>query len=230
MSYHINAIFANLETEMGPETAIALAFFTAFTGCDTVSSFFGRGKSTCFAAWRSQPERITREIILALKGDFIPLTVLSPAFECAEILAISFYDKKSDDVHVNAARVTMSSQKKFDFEVLPPTQPTLLEHFNRAFYQSRVWLQSLLSIQTLPSPSDFGWMKVKNSWEILWSKQAMTCNDLITLVSCKCKKEGGCKGGNCGCLKYGLPCTDLCSCKCDENDHDANPDENDPSP
>ena len=41
-SYHINAIYANLETEMGPETAFALAFFTTFTGCDTVSSFSGR--------------------------------------------------------------------------------------------------------------------------------------------------------------------------------------------
>ena len=226
MSYHINAIFANLEKEMGPETAIALALFTSFTGCDTVSSFFGRGKATCFAAWRSQPQRISREIILSLKGDFIPLTVLSPTFQCLEILAISFYDKNSEDVHVNAARVTLSSQKKFDFELLPPTQSALLEHVNRSFYQSRVWLQSLLSIQTLPSPSDFGWMKVKGSWEILWSKEPMTCKDLITLVSCKCKKEGGCKGGNCGCLKHGLPCTDLCSCKCDEND----PDENDPSP
>jgi len=218
MSYHINAIFANLEKEMGPETAIALALFTSFTGCDTVSSFFGRGKATCFAAWRSQPQRISREIILSLKGDFIPLTVLSPTFQCLEILAISFYDKNSEDVHVNAARVTLSSQKKFDFELLPPTQSALLEHVNRAFYQSRVWLQSLLSIQTLPSPSDFGWMKVKGSWEILWSKEPMTCNDLITLVSCKCKKEGGCKGGNCGCLKHGLRCTDLCSCNCDEND------------
>ena len=111
-SYHINAIFANVETEMGPETAFALAFFTTFTGCDTVSSFFGKGKSTCFLAWRSQSERILREIIGSLRGPFNPLTVLSNAFKCAEILAISFYDKNSEEINVNDARVTMATQKK----------------------------------------------------------------------------------------------------------------------
>ena len=216
-SYHINAIFANLETEMGPDTAFALAFFTTFTGCDTVSYFFGKGKVTCFQAWRLQSERITREIIRALRGPFMPLTVSSDAFKCAEILAISFYDRNSEDITVNAARVTMANQKKFDFELMPPTQGALLEHANRAFYQARVWVQCLMSIQNLPSPSDYGWTNVKGCWEILWSKEAMTCKDLTVLVSCKCKKEGGCKGGNCKCVKHGLPCTTLCSCTCDED-------------
>ena len=218
VSYHINAIFANLETEMGPETAFALAFFSTFTGCDTVSSFFGKGKSKCFAAWRLQQERITRDIIGSLKGDFIPLTVFSAAFQCAEILAISFYDNNSEDVTVNEARVTLSTQKKFDFDLIPPTQAALLEHANRAFYQARVWVQSLVPIQNLPSPSQFGWHNVKGSWEILWSKGAMTCTDLKDLVSCKCKKEGGCKKGYCKCFRNGLPCTDLCLCKCDDHD------------
>ena len=36
---------------LGPDTWIALPMFHAFTGCDTVSSFGGRGKKTAWDTW-----------------------------------------------------------------------------------------------------------------------------------------------------------------------------------
>ncbi len=36
---------------LGPQKALALPFFHAFTGCDVVSSFKGRGKKTAWNIW-----------------------------------------------------------------------------------------------------------------------------------------------------------------------------------
>ena len=40
----------------GPDTCKALPYFHAFTGCDTASSFFGKGKTTMFDAWMIFPK------------------------------------------------------------------------------------------------------------------------------------------------------------------------------
>ena len=42
-----------IATSLGAEKAQALPMFHAFTGCDTVSSFAGKGKKTAFDTWRS---------------------------------------------------------------------------------------------------------------------------------------------------------------------------------
>ena len=38
---------------LGPDRCIALPMFHAFTGCDTVSSFCGRGKKTAWDTWKN---------------------------------------------------------------------------------------------------------------------------------------------------------------------------------
>ena len=43
---------------LGEEICMALPFWYAFTGCDTVSQFAGRGKKTAWKAWTSFP-RVT---------------------------------------------------------------------------------------------------------------------------------------------------------------------------
>jgi len=217
VNYHINAIFANL----GPAKALALAYFTTLTGCDTTSSFVGKGKPTCFDAWESVEPRITEGIIECLTGPFQPLTVDSNAFKCIEILTICFYNKHLQPAcsSVNEARSLMASKNlKLDFERLPPTQPVLLEHSNRALFQARIWVNCLNPIQNLPSPSNFGWRLSKGgTWDVLWTKAPLTCSDIEVLVSCKCKKSGGCNGGNCKCQINLLPCSDLCSCQCERD-------------
>ena len=41
---------------LGEETCMALPFWHALTGCDTVSHFAGRGKKTAWATWAMFPE------------------------------------------------------------------------------------------------------------------------------------------------------------------------------
>lgn len=41
---------------LGSEKSLALLMFHAFTGCDTVSSFSGKGKKTAWETWNVFPE------------------------------------------------------------------------------------------------------------------------------------------------------------------------------
>ena len=43
-------------TNLGESICNGLRFWFAFTGCDTVSSFAGRGKNISWTVWRSHPD------------------------------------------------------------------------------------------------------------------------------------------------------------------------------
>ena len=45
--YNVNAIYEDL----GTEKSLAFLVFHSFTGCDTTSTFFGRGKKSATEAW-----------------------------------------------------------------------------------------------------------------------------------------------------------------------------------
>ena len=51
MYIHINAICNNL----GQCKSMALPIFHCFTGCDTTSAFYGKGKKSAWEAWKSYP-------------------------------------------------------------------------------------------------------------------------------------------------------------------------------
>ena len=42
---------SNIIRELGSDIFLALRFFQAFTGCDTVSSFYGKGKCKAYDVW-----------------------------------------------------------------------------------------------------------------------------------------------------------------------------------
>lgn len=50
--YSINVICQ----QVGEQKSRALPYFRAFTGCDTTSQFFGRGKKSAWECWKSYPE------------------------------------------------------------------------------------------------------------------------------------------------------------------------------
>ena len=43
----------HIASALGPEKCVALPMFHAFTGCDTVSFFGGRGKKTALDTWKA---------------------------------------------------------------------------------------------------------------------------------------------------------------------------------
>ena len=72
----INSVYDKL----GKDKSIALPYFHAFTGCDTTSQFFGKGKSSAWVAWESFPEA-TEAFCLITLHPFVSLDTTSAAFQ-----------------------------------------------------------------------------------------------------------------------------------------------------
>lgn len=213
---HLRYIPAHqIATSLGAEKARALPMFHAFTGCDTVSSFAGKGKKTAFDSWKSFD---------AVTEVFARLVTRPGSFDedCMSILesyVVYMYDRGSAETTVNSARKQMFTCKGRSFDTIPPTRAALLQHAKRATYQGgHVWGQTHVRDPDLPSPELWGWStNPKLGWTPIWTllpEAAMSCSELLR---CGCKKE--CRG-LCKCVRAHLKCTSLCHCSgnCEHND------------
>jgi len=109
-------------------------------------------------------------------------------------------------------RFRMAGYLFFRFESLPPTQAALTEHIKRAAFQSgHCWHQSLQAQQNLPAASDWGWKKVLNKWQPVWTTLPPVGEVASQLVRSKCVK--GCTK-HCKCVQAKLAYTALCRCNC----------------
>ena len=193
---------------LGPEKCIALPFMHAFSGCDTVSSFAGRGKRTVWEIWNIFNEVTPAFCILASTPD---LSSVGDQLEVLERFVVLLYDRASTEMKVNEARKQLFSQKGRPMDGLPPTQAALAEHIKRAAYQAgHVWAQMFVAVPNLPSPSEWGWVQTSNGgWEVEWTALPEASQACCELFRCGCKK--GCRR-QCKCVKAALQCTALCLC------------------
>ena len=200
----------DLATSLGPQRCLALPFFHAFTGCDTVSAFAGRGKKSAWDAWLAFSEVTTAFVHLSAEPqdtDFhMPLL---------ERFTVVLYDRTSSKITVNECRKQLFSKKGRHMQDIPPSRAALLQHVKRAAYQSGYcWHTALQSQQNLPCPSNWGWVKsegIEAAWQPLWTTLPDVANCCPQLLKCGCKK--GCDKRRCKCAKAQLPCTALCSCE-----------------
>ena len=77
---------------LGSEMSKSLPVFHAFTGCDTVSCFAGRGKKTAFTVWKSYPA--VTDAFLQLATTPTPL-VSETCMIYLERFVILLYDRTS---------------------------------------------------------------------------------------------------------------------------------------
>lgn len=134
---------------LGPRSK-ALPFFHAFTGCDTMSAFVGKGKKTAWQAWNVL-EKAT-EVFHCLSSPCDNLTQ-SEIGVLAEFFVI-MYDWSSSTNKVNDARPDLFAGKQRPYNGIPPSRAALVEHIKRSVLQAgHTWGQSLCKSQTLPSPS-----------------------------------------------------------------------------
>ncbi len=113
---HINKICQNL----GASLCQALPFYHAFTGCDTTSQFYGKGKKSSWEAWKSYPSA-TQAFHYALKHPFQSILLASPTFEILERFTCVLYDKTTPISKVNELRKDLFSKKAKLMDSIPPT-------------------------------------------------------------------------------------------------------------
>lgn len=198
-----------LANALGPQRCIALPFFHALTGCDTVSFFGGKSKRTSWNTWKLYD--LVTPAFCALAA--------TPSAQCIEQwlsllerFVVLLYDRTSSLEHVNEARKELFTKKGRTIDRLPPTQAALIQHIKRAAYQAgHCWAQVMIAAPELPSPGDWGWKRKDqgHGWEVFWTTLPEATQACRELIRCGCKKE--CRG-RCKCQKAALQCTALCNC------------------
>lgn len=200
---------------LGPEKAKCLPVFHAFTGCDTVPSFHGKGKKSFWSAWESF-EDITQSFQLLQHG---PSVFPDEIVTTLERFVILVYEKASTDMDINAARMSMYCKKNKAIENIPPTKAALVQQAKRAAYQGgHVWGNVLTCVPVFPCPSQWGWEKNEaDDWVPLWTTLPDVSQVCLELKRCGCQK--GCTAKRCTCRSHDLKCTGLCNCKgnCQKN-------------
>ena len=198
----------DLVSNLGPEKSKGMLFFHAFTGCDVVSSFNGKGKKTALQTWNVFNEVSATFAKLSLS----PSEIEESDLQVLEKYVILMYDRSSATSSVDDARLDLFARKQRSYDLIPPTQNALKEHAKRAAYQAgHVWGQSVIRDPELQCPSKWGWSKEDDSWKIVWTSLEPISKCCSELTKCGCKTDCG---GRCKCKKTGLHCTKLCSCPC----------------
>ena len=147
--YSINA----LSTSLGTKSLQALPMHHAISGCDTASTFWGKGKKSLWQAWKAF-EEVTDTFAYLASPPFESLNSNCENFRKIERLIVLVYDKTSASLSINQTRRELFRLKNVTMESMPPTQNALLQHTKRAVYQASIWVTSTQVHQMIPSPSD----------------------------------------------------------------------------
>ena len=118
--YSINAIYEEIDAN----TAQTLPVFHAFLGCDTTSSFHGKGERSVWEAWKSFPE-VTSAFLFISENPSRAVEITSPHFMILERFTVILHNKTSDSQYLNESRRELFCKKNRSLENLPPTQDAL---------------------------------------------------------------------------------------------------------
>jgi hypothetical protein len=201
----------DIANSLGIQKSIALRGFHAFTGSDTTSTFWKKGKTSAWNAWSSYPDATVALEKMAQPMTKEDLEHITPIIERFTVL---IYDRKSKETNVNSARKELYMQQGRSIDNIPPTQDALKHHTLRSVYQAGyVWGQCLEPNPSLPSPDEWGWKKSETNQHYvpLWTSIPEVSAACQSLIKCTCKGQTCTR---CKCFKAGLPCSPLCTCQC----------------
>lgn len=193
---------------LGLEKTRGLLFFHAFSGCDVVSAFKGKGKKFAWDTWNV----FDQATAVFSKLSQHPPVIQDTDMQTLEKYVVTMYDKSSDIVRVNELRLDLFARKQRAYESIPPTQDALLQHAKRAAFEAGcVWSQATVCRPQYLNPCDWGWTKFDEGWKVRWTTLQPIAKCCEQLTKCGCNTE--CHG-KCKCYKFGLSCTALCRCVC----------------
>lgn len=225
-----------LATHLGTAVCNALIGIHIFSGCDSVSSFHGKGKRKAFLIAKERPEYLEA---FGTLGNHFDIDIST--FEVLEKFVCQLYNQGCEcDLNSARYKVFCLSSTRLSPQTLPPTRDALWQHCKRAAYQAAVHRRSLMVRISAPSPEGHGWYKDGNELFVQWMDQEPMPGFLKNIVHCSCKLH--CNSNRCSCKSNNVPCTDMCKCsECnnasselssqstiqdDEDDVDSSDDEN----
>ena len=191
----------------------------ALSGCDTVSGFYGIGKSTVFKVLKAGKQ-------LKLLGDSdTPLTCLYN--ESARFLSSCY--GYPDEENMETLRFRVWSNKMANsklnsapqLKILPPTQSVFELHVARAHLQAAIWKGSLKQSPPDLDPLSHGWSNGPEHigmvpLAIPYSVSPVP-EEILKMIKCGCSSMSRCSSMRCSCSSARLSCSLFCSCHADES-------------
>ena len=158
-SYRLNDI------ELEDDIVESLIGFHAFTGNDFVSSFFKKGKLTCFKVMENDSHFKSAFSQLGSSWDLSDDT-----YDVLQSFVLKLYGTKRA-MTVDEARYKIfkkkydNEEKTVDMSVLPPCESVLRLHCERANYLAAIWRRASISLPLVPDAVHYGWNSDKS---IMW--------------------------------------------------------------
>ena len=155
-------------TIIGHDMCDTLLGLHAFTGCDSVSAFAGKGKLSTVKLVRKTEEH--QETLKRLGSNWDLSTDL---FNSLEALTCQIHCSDSKERSINELRFNLFCARRGEAESwqLPPCSTSLLNHRKRANnnYQCAIWKRSLEALSEIPPPIGNGWQIETEDLVIDWS-------------------------------------------------------------
>ena len=177
----------SISDAIGAAKCNGLPFFHAFTGCDQVSFFTGKGKKSAWRTWKNVDD-VTASFVSC--SNFPSDQELKELFPTIERYVTLLYDQSSLLESVNDCRKALFATEGRSLEAVPPTHDALLQHTKHAIYQASCWRQSLIAQQILRDPNAWGWHQEENGgFLIKWITIPQASAVCRKLIYCGCKPE-----------------------------------------
>ena len=187
-----------LYSSIGPEKGRGITLFHAFTSCDVVSAFRGKGKKSAWQTWDMCAE--ASDVFARLSQ--YPPAVNDNDIDILETFVVIMDDRSSTATGDNNARLDMFARKQGQDQAIPSTRSALLQHVMHAAYQAGyVWSLSPLRHPETQSPAYWGWAKNGDLWNVVWTTLPPIVESCQQLTKCGCKSD--CHG-RCTCYRLGL--------------------------
>lgn len=201
-------------SSQGQSVCDSLIGLHTFTGCDSVSSFAGKGKLGALKLLKKNPaDDVFKQLgqTWELSDDlFTKLEKFTCMIYGASSCKGGCSNSSTSGHSVNELRYQLFCAKRGEAESsqLPPCRDCLYLHAQRANFQAAIWRRCLQAKPSVPSPTEHGWTEDDGNLAILWMRSAPAPEVVLELLACKCSRV--CKLPSCTCLGNGLVCTDMC--------------------
>lgn len=189
----------------GTQLCKSLPGLHAFTGCDSVSAFAGKGK---LAPLKIVKKHRKFQVLFEQLG--MEWQLSDQDFALLQEFTCLLYSVNSGTSDVNDLRYRLFCTRKdeLDSNQLPPCGDCLKLHSSRANYQAAIWRRSLEACPVVPSAVGHGWVQEEDGLKIKWMSGEPAPKAVLEFLSCSCLRT--CQPLNCSCCSNGLKCTDKC--------------------
>lgn len=193
---------------LGKSISHALPIVHCLTGCDTVSSFSGYGKTKLYNTIKKMKEADLDEFSIF----YMDNVAIDDKVSVARKFIAQMYDNNNIySKHHTSLNELRNCLIKTCVEKLPPSEPVFRQHIKRTAWQAYIWGSAIKSNIPFHDPIENGWSQCGKFLEPVYF-EGQTSMEFINTYICGCKGKHPCSRNTCPCKINKLECCDACSC------------------